>query len=286
MTHLGPKAGYIEILNHFTQEQLVEELEDPKKWMPLRPSAAGKCTRELAHELMEYRGLAKYEKKPKDNESHRLLNLGHSIEWHAIKQFKDAFKRAGIDIKYQQQSLSFFKLPDAEIIEGRIDGTFMSKTHGALIDIKSKKDKFSAWVKTDWLYTDEKLRENKYVTEFGEHSFYIDDLAGFLKGLKDPFWASNFYQLNLYFFDEHRFLRERGIDHAALIYYNKNDSRMREIRFRPSEEVFKEIKDKFLSVHEAVDVHKDPTKVQKDYMLGSIKCAFCPFSKQGWSEVI
>jgi len=150
---LGPPAGYIEMLDHLTTERIKTDAAKPSKYMPLRPSSSGKCTRELAYELMEFRGKVSYEKKLREPAVDRLLKLGHTIETHLFWQFQDAFKRADKDmqIRYKQQSLSFFKLPDTgELIEGNIDGVFLSPKFGVLVDSKSKKDKFSRFFKTDW----------------------------------------------------------------------------------------------------------------------------------------
>ena len=282
---LGPAAGYIEMLDHFTNDRLKEAAEKPSSYNPLRPSSAGKCTRELGYELMEFRGKAKYPRELKNPATDRLLKLGHSIEYHLLRQFEDAFRRADKDIriKYKQQVLSFFKLPNGDRIEGSIDATFISPRWGVVIDVKSKKDKFSRAFKTHWEETAEKLAENEFVSKFGAECFYVENLKGFLANLRDPFWAMNFYQLNFYFFDEHSFLRNRGVDHAALIYYCKNDSRVREIRFKPCEDTYNQTKDKFIKVSNLVDADK-VEELEKDFTLGSIKCAFCPFSKKCWGS--
>jgi hypothetical protein len=281
---LGPQAGYVEILNHYTQEIIDERNKEPSKYNPLRPSSAGKCERELGYEFMEFRGLAKYESQSNTPETHRLLNFGHPVESHVIYQFQDAFKRMPkpIQIKYKQHTLSFFKLPDGTRVEGNIDMTLISEKYGCLADVKSKKDKFSAFYKTSWDELTAKLKGMKSVHTFGDEAYWVEDLAPFIKELDDPFFAGNFYQLNLYFFDEHQFIREKGIDHAAIFQYNKNDSRMREIRFKPSQEVFEETKIKFMKVQEYVDRDKSPEALTKDYVLGSSKCGFCKFRSQCW----
>lgn len=276
----GPSQGYIEILNNSTQARLDDSSTKPEKYFPLRPSSAGKCGRELAYELMEYRGKVQYKKGPRTPESDRIFKLGHSVEYHLLKQFEEAFNSTEpkIEIRYKQQVLSFFRLPKAELIEGSIDATFICPQSGAVVDFKSKKDKFAQSYKTDWAGTGEKLAKTPGVVEFAQDCFYIDDLKPFLKTI-DAFWAMNFYQLNMYFFDEYKFLNDRGIDHAVLIYYNKNDSRLREIRFRPSKEVYDDVKSKFHKVQDAVDTHSNPELVERDYILGSMKCAFCSFAE-------
>ncbi len=286
---LGPKQGYVEILAHYTQELLNEKSLESRTSNPLRPSSAGKDARELAYEFMEYRGYAKYESEAMNPESHRLLNLGNPIEKHLIWEFREAFKRAGkdIDVKYQQQVLSFFKLNDGTQIEGQIDLALIPKSKkfgGCVADVKSKKDKFSAFYKTGWDELSAKLTAMKTVDAFGEECFWVEDLDAFLLELDDYFFAQNFYQLNMYFFDEHSFLRSRGVDHAAIFQYCKNDSRVREIRFKPSQALFDKVKAKFLLIQTQVDLTKDPTSVPRENVLGSIACAFSKYRKIDWPE--
>lgn len=290
---LGSKKGYIQILNEFTTKKINEE---KPSYFPLRPSNAGRCTRELAYDLMEFRGKASYPKGQKTAEGDRIFKLGSSVEYHLIKIFEEAFRNQEpkVEIRYKQQVLTFFKLKDysvedkevkGETIEGSLDSVFLCPEWKALVDYKSKKDKFSQGFKTDWDDTNQFLRTHPHVREFDTDSFYIDDLEKFLFSIKDnPWWAMNFLQLNMYFFDEHHFIRSRGVDHAVLIYYNKNDSRLREIRFRPSEAVYKQVETKFKTVQEAVDIHSDPEKVDRDYVLGSSSCAFCSRSQTCWGE--
>lgn len=279
---LGSKVGYIEILDYRTSEK--EKVNSQKsEYMPLRPSSAGACSRKLAHDLMEYRGFIKYDnKEEKTPEVVRLLSLGHSIEWNLLRQFEqvDDFK-----LRYKQQVLSFFKLPETgELIEGSIDAVIVSEKYKCVIDVKSKKEKFSAFYRDDWEEWNERFSKMASVETFGNSCFWIPDLSKFLTELNDPFLSDNFYQLNMYFFDEGDFLQSRGVDHAAIVQYSKNTSRLRELRFKPSKKIYETIKTKYLAVSEAVDKFKDPTKVDKDYSLGSIKCAFCPHKTLCWPE--
>jgi hypothetical protein len=78
----GPQAGLNEIIDAFTM-QIIEEKAKKNKFNPLRPSSAGKCEKELGYELMEYKGLATYDKELLPPAVNRLLNLGHQIERHA-----------------------------------------------------------------------------------------------------------------------------------------------------------------------------------------------------------
>lgn len=279
---LGPQVGYIEMVNHFTQEINNERASTPSTYFPLRPSAAGKCARELGFELMEYLGEAKYEKPATSPETSRLLNFGSSVEYHVLREFENAFRKAAkpIEIRYRQQTLSFFKLPNGQRVEGNIDLVLVSEKFKCVADIKSKKDKWSYAYKSSWDELSDKLTRMESVQKFGDEAYWVNDLPAFLKELDDPFFAANFYQLNLYFYDDHHFLREKGVDHAAIFQYSKNDSRLREIRFRPSTEAYEYVKTKFTSVFEIVSRTKNPMEVPAEHVLGSAKCAFCSFNKQ------
>jgi hypothetical protein len=280
----GPTTGYTDLLDYETTESLKKEAATGEKWNPLRPSASGKCERELYYELMEYYGLAAYEKELKTPATQRLLDLGNPIERHAIYQFEKNVPY--IKLKYKQQVLSFYKLEAsnpkyAQQIEGSLDACFFSADSRGVIDFKSKKDKFSAFYRTNWDETDEKLRRMATVRTISESAYWVEDLAAFLEELNDAFFAANFLQLNGYACTD--FLQERGVDHGAIIQYNKNDSRMREVRFRPSPELYEAVRAKFQNVVTAVDT-SNTELARRDYALGSLKCAFCPFQKECWGE--
>lgn len=283
---LGPSVGYVEMLNYYTQEIIDEKAKAPSKYSPLRPSAAGKCTRELGFEQMEYRGYASYEKTPNTPEVHRLLDFGYAVENHVLYQMQAAFKRMPkpIEIKYKQHTLSFFKLPDGTRVEGNIDMVLVSEKWKVVADVKSKKDKFSAFYKSSWEELSDKLVRMASVHKFGEESYWVEDLKQFIEELDDAYFAMNFMQLNLYFHDEHHFLREKGVDHAAIFQFNKNDSRMREIRFKPCDKLYEEVKAKFESVQKVIDETKDPMNLPADFALGSSKCGFCNFRKKCYPD--
>lgn len=270
----GSPTPYIEQLDEAILNEIQRSSDDDKKGFPLRPSSAGKCTRELAYEMNEYLGNEKYEKKRMEPASYRLLSLGHSVEWNLLKHV-DLIK--DLRVTYKQQVVEMFKVGD-RIIEGSLDAVLISDKYKAVIDVKSKKDKFSKAFKTGWDEDDAYLANLKSVEQFGPSAFYIEKLALFLKEIKDdPFLVANFLQLNLY--ANTKFLVDRGIDHAALFYYNKNDSRLREIRFIPDKTLVEMIKTKFEVAADAA-TKNDPKLAPKDYALGSMKCAFCPFQKE------
>lgn len=277
----GPKFGLNEIIDTFTQDVMAK---NDKKWSPIRPSSAGKCERELGYEQMEYRGFADYPKEQKSSSVHRLLNFGHSVERHVIDEMYKAFAQSPdpIKIAYKQQMLSFFRLPDGTLLEGSSDLGIESKDWKILVDVKSKGDKYSQFYKSSWDEFVEKLEATGFAKAFGSDAVYITDLEKFLGAGFDPFFCNNLYQLN--FYARNSFFVERGYNLASIVQLNKNDSRLREIRFTPSQEVYERTKTKFEKVMSVIDLDKNPEALEKEYVLGSSKCGFCSFRKQCWPE--
>ena len=281
----GPAKGYTDLID----EALLAEEAKPKskKYFPLRPSAAGYCSRRLAFDLMEYRGFAEYEKKSKDPATIRLLNLGSSVEWHSIRNFELISKQIpDLNVRYKQNTVTLFRLDATELgagelIEGSLDLAMVATSAGGIGDVKSKKEKFHQAFKTDWDASLEEFAGMESLVQISETSFYAPDLKKFLHELNDPFFADNFYQVNTYLCTE--WARERGFDHGFIYRYSKNSSRHLEIRFSPTMEMFKEVEEKFNRVNQAV-AKKDPESIRCDYMLGSARCAFCPYSDKCWDD--
>lgn len=242
---LGPDAGYIDLLDKQLEKQAA--IEHAGRKMPLRPSSAGSCSRSLGYELAAYRGLITSEPEERSGDVHRLLNLGHFIEDHLIKQLEMV---PGLSVRYKQQVVSFFQLTDGQWIEGSIDLVLWSDTFKAVADVKSKKQKFSSYNHSDWDNWNEALECMESVDRVNERVFWINDLQAFLLELRDSSLASNFYQLNMY--ANSQFIKERGIDHGVVLQYGKNDSQLRELRFRPSKSVYEQVKAKYLAVDKAV----------------------------------
>lgn len=287
MTILGPPTGYVDLLDAVTTANLQKQQDEGKGFQktPLRPSASGACSRELMYQLEEFHGLANYPKELITPETSRLFSLGHSVEWNVIKQFEQL--RDVFDIRYKQQSLSFAYLEAknnpkmSQWLEGSLDMVFWSEKWKCVADVKSKKDKFHSYYKTDWDATTAKLSAMKSVAAIGDSScaFWVENLEEFLVELNNPFFEANFVQLNMY--ANSSFLKERGVNHGAIIQYSKNDSRLREIRFRPSASLYEKTIEKFRNVLKAVD-EKKPELAPRDYALGSIKCAFCSYKSECW----
>lgn len=288
----GPEFGYVDILDHTTKEsnQFEEDKIKAGENLPsvLRPSAAGKCTRELAYGLMEQTQQSYYEKDIREPNVTRLLSIGHAIEPDVIEHFKkytnDYFK-----LVYEQHSVLGFdvnigKLKGvASTIEGSLDWVFLSEDGKGLIDLKTKKDKFHRHYTTDWQATTDKLAKMKTVKLISDSdkAFWIEDVEAFLVELKDPFFEQNFWQLNFYANTD--WALRKGIDHASIIQYNKNDSRLREIRFKPSPALYKRTQEKFQSALDAANKGK-PKTAPRDFNYGNIKCAFCPYKADCWKS--
>lgn len=277
MNILGPKQAYTDILDY----AIVNEKREDVKRFPLRPSSSGECTRALAYQMQEYLGKADYGVPQKDARTQMLLDLGNSVEYHLNKWFKKC--SPWFTGKYMQQVVEFYeihatKFPEMKyLIEGSTDRCFYSEVHKCVVDYKSKGDRFDKAFKTAWDGMDEKLSHLAY--KFSPTGYYVDDLPAFLKELKDPYFEANFLQVNGYLNCE--FFVKRGFDHGAVIQSNKNDSRKREIRFRPSRELFLQVKDKFQKALDAA-AEDNLELAPKDYALGSMKCSFCPYAKQCW----
>lgn len=279
---LGPEVGYTDLLDHEIVEKIKKDAEIARN--PLRPSSAGYCARRLAYELTESLGFGKFEKEQMGPETYRLLSLGHSVEYSALKNLQ---LLQGFQLRYKQQVVTCFKLEDLEsgakgpIIEGSTDVVLWSERYKCVLDVKSQKDGWSQAHKSRWDESLEKYNAMPSLTRIGESAWYADDVVAFLKDLNGDFLADNIYQLNLYACSE--FLRERGIDHAVVYKYGKNDSRHYEIRFRPSMELFRQVEAKFNNIFKMVHA-RTPEAVVKESFLGSTRCAFCPYSKQCWPE--
>ena len=285
---LGPEGcGYTDLLDYEIEQEIIrKELErkEGKGKSPLTPSASGYCERRLAYASMEAKGYEWYGAKLITPELHRLFELGHAVEYTALKTFK---LLKVVEQKYKQQILTFFPLDKieetdkAQIVEGQCDFVFWSEKHKAIGDVKSKKDKFSYAYKTAWAEDDEKFKMMNSLVQISPTCFYADDLDAFIEELGDDFLTDNLYQLNLYANSD--FILSRGVDHAFLYQYNKNDSRHREIRFRPSRKAYEYVKNKFNNVHKAV-AQKKPELTEREYFVGSIRCAFCPYKTQCWGD--
>lgn len=269
---LGPQKGYIDILDEALIEKKKQEQSEPQRFNPLRPSSAGYCERALGYAYNEYLGNAQYPPEEINPDSIRLLELGHSIEYSFIKQLQ--YTKL-FQIKYKQQAVTFVQLDEKTLIEGSIDLCLYFEEHRCIADVKSKGTRFSWYRGDSWEQTDADITEWSSVKRVNDRLYWIEDLDLFLKQCNDPWMADNFYQLNLYACTD--FMKERGVDHAVLFYYEKNKSRLREIRFKPSDDVAKKTTNKFIKIHSKV-IAKDIDVLKRESELGSVRCSYCRFA--------
>jgi hypothetical protein len=289
---LGPPVGYVDMLDASLRAKAKREATSPSEYNPLRPSSAGQCARRLAYEYNDYVKGIRTEAEEKEPEIMRLLDFGSSVEYHGIRLFKqmsiEAVREAfpeltdlkALSVRYTQQVVTICELgPDARV-EGSMDLCFISEKYRAILDFKSKKVKGRGMGRDDWQETTTKLARMNSVKKVSDTLLYIDDIAAFMAEDEDPFGVflhDNIYQVNAYATTD--FIKSRGIDHASLLFYSKNDSRMREIRFRPSEEVAEYVKLKYKVVYDNV-MAGTVEAVPQEAALGSARCGFCPWTKQ------
>ncbi len=273
---LGPSVGYIDLLDESVIATKTKEQAEPPKYNPLRASAAGYCERALGYAYNEFLGKASYPKEEIRPDTVRLLDLGGSVEYSFIRQLQ--FTKL-FQIKYKQQALSFVELAPGNLIDGAIDFCLYFEKHKCVADVKSKGTRFSSYRGDSWEQVDAELMELSTVERINDRVYWIENLDLFLAQCHDDFMKDNFYQLNLYACAP--FLKEHGVDHAVLFYYEKNKSRLREIRFRPSETVAEITKEKFRKIHQILAVEQQtPDCLSRSADLGGIRCSYCRFANE------
>lgn len=277
---LGPSIGYIDLVDQHVIETKMKEQREPPKYNPLRASAAGYCERALGYSYVEYLGKGSYPKEEIRPDTVRLLDLGGSVEYSFIRQLQ--FTKL-FQIKFKQQALTFVELSPGNLIDGSIDFCLYFQEHKCVADVKSKGTRFSSYRGDSWEQIDAELMELSSVERINDRVYWIEDLDFFMRQCNDDFMKDNFYQLNLYACSP--FLKQHGVDHAVLFYYEKNKSRLREIRFKPSEAVSESVKSKFKRVH-AVATNADISIsdalpcLTRESELGSIRCSYCRFATE------
>lgn len=274
---MGPSVGFTDLLDHVTNEKIQKDAEafakGEKKSNPLRPSSAGKCSRDLALDLMGYRGIKHYPKPNITPDIYRVFSLGHAVEYDILKHFW----LLPLEVKYKQQQLEMFKIErkdpslPPEYLEGSCDFVLWHDLYRCIGDVKSKKAKYSSYLSSSWEEDFAKFAALPSVDIITESALWIEDLDAFLKDIGDDFIADNFAQLNAYAHSE--FITKRAINFATLLYYNKNTSQLKEIRFKPSLTQYEKLKEKFNRVSLLVDDGKIPE--QCDFTPGNIRYAFC-----------
>jgi hypothetical protein len=254
------------------------QTDKASSYSPLRPSSAGKCGRELEYKWHEHKGLREPTLEEQAPNTIRLLSLGHHIERSLISNLYKMKENFNIQVKYKDQIVTVFTLEDGTIIQGEIDFALEGSGFKILGDAKSAKDGFDKVFKTKWDDTTAKWSTMKSLQKVSDTCWYAEDAAELVKELKDDFKVNNILQCNLYLGSP--FFQERGYEHGALYYYVKNDSRLFELRFKYSEKLKDIVKKKYQKVYDSKEIGSVP----KDFKLGSIRCAFCAFASDCWSD--
>jgi hypothetical protein len=268
----GPQS-YVTLLDAVMAERTAEG--NAKASSPIRPSNAGSCTRRMAHDYLAYLGKAPKIEETRKPSVERLLKLGHFIEEHVVDDLKSI---PGMGVRFQQQLVEMFELPGGTRVEGSLDAFMWAESVRGVLDVKSIGDRWHNHFNSKW---DSLLASYRpHAVEFDTNSFYVDDLAKFLAAIgSDDSLYKNLIQLNLYACTD--FLQKRKCDHASIIRYNKNNSALMEIRFKPSREVFEHTKARLAAVEEAGN-SGDVAKAPKERVLGQMDCTYCPYKAECW----
>ncbi len=282
-TMKGPKKSFCTLVDEAQLRKHEEEKTKPSPYYPLRPSSAGYCSRKLAYELASFEGLSKKLHEDRPANVIRLLSLGTSVEWHTLKYLEQSL--TNYKIKYKQQVVSLFNLPTGRLIEGSMDAV-MVPTDGTsppgVLDVKSKGDGWSAGYRSRWEEEKDRYSKLSSVDQFEEDGFWIADPMAFLNEVGEDALVSNICQINLYIGSA--FMQERKADWGSILRYNKNNSKHIEVRFAYSQELFDHIKKKFSDIEHAVLMDKNPNKVEKEFILGSQACSYCPYQVRCWPD--
>jgi hypothetical protein len=280
---IGPPVGYTDMLDISIHDHLRSGARS--KYFPLRPSSAGACARKLAYDLMAFHGYAEYPTEHMTPEVYRLLELGSSVEFSLLKVLRTVAPH--VEQKYKQQVVELFRLEPVtgeamgRLIEGSIDAALVSEKWKCVMDVKSFKDGFSAAYQTRMDETLAKFGKMASLAQISDTAYWAANLDALVEELRGDFLTDNLKQVNCYLCSD--FMKSRGFNHGVVWKYNKNDSRHYEIRFAPSQTQFDAVRDKFNRVNQAV-AKKDPDAVKRDAVLGSMRCAFCPYQKECWQE--
>lgn len=266
----GPKS-YVTLLDEVVKNRAADQPNSS----PIRPSNAGSCTRRIAYDYLAFLGKGERIEETRKPSVERLLKLGHFIEDHVVQDLKDI---PDMGVRFQQQLVEMFTLPLGTTVEGSMDAVMWSSEVRGVLDVKSIGDRWHNHFNTKWDSLIDGYK--KTAKEFAYNSFYVDDLEAFLKKIgPDDSLYKNLIQLNLYCCTE--FMQKRGVDHGAIIRYNKNNSALMEIRFKPSLAVFETTKLRLASVEAAGDTG-DITLAPKERVLGQLDCAYCPYKDECW----
>jgi hypothetical protein len=277
---LGPKQSIAALLDEALLAK-AEKDKESKGAFPLRPSAAGYCGRKLAHDYAAFIGLKAKVHEDRKPSVIRLLELGQSIEYHALQQLK---LLPGYKLGFKQQVVSLFKLPSGRFVEGSIDVALLHDDPAmrGILDVKSVGDRFSKAYASSWDEDIERFKKMQSVQQIDEYGFYVEDVNSFIKELGEHALVSNITQVNLYVLSD--FFKERGFTWGSIYRYQKNASKHYEVRFKPSVLLFNKVKAKYTLIDKTIKTEKDIEKIKRDFALGSMACAYCPYRADCYPE--
>lgn len=257
---------------------------------PLSPSKFGGCARELAMSLAEFVGKGLFPLELFDPRAFKRFSRGYDIEYSVIKQLK---KYVPIAQSFGQQYLTMDLTQDGKYqIGGSLDTLFLSEEH-LIVDIKSKATYFSSYMSDSFEETFDTIANMPGVKQFGEKAFYIEDIDAFYERYnKDDFISRYFLQLNAYGacdwardFRSNMFPGTVGISAVALLFENKNNHVMAELRWKPSRKLYDFAIKRMKDIYQWVVIdEKDPTTYPADFTLGSLACRLCPRRAACWGD--
>ncbi len=275
---LGPVKSFTRMVDEALLAKAEKEKEG-KGYNPLRPSASGYCGRKLAYDYSAFKGYSDKIHEDRKPSVIRLLNLGNSIEYQALRELDMI---PGFSVKFKQQMVEMFKLPSGQRIEGSIDALMVSDDHKVLLDVKSVGLRWHSAFGNSWKALMEKYDRLPTMQQFDDNAWYIDDVMAWLDEIGEDALVANITQVNLYACTP--FMKDRGVEVGVIYRYCKSNSETMEIRFKTSDELFNRIRAKYSLIEEKVEA-KAIEEVPKDFVLGSQACGFCPYQSKCWPEV-
>lgn len=258
---------------------------------PLSPSQLGGCSRKMAIELAEFSNLGIYPKIKYDARSTRRFTRGYDIEYSLLRQLN---KYVPIQQGYKQQHIEMARTSDNKhVIGGSMDVVLIDGDEAMIVDIKSKGTYYSN-VHTDKFEEEfQEIASYPGVHEFGDKAYYIEDIEAFYEAYpKDNFISRYFIQLNAYgyspwarTFKHNSNPNINGISHVSLLFENKNNHILAELRFRPSPKLYEETIKRALHIYDYVVIEKkDPALYPAEFTLGSVNCRLCDRREVCWAD--
>lgn len=283
-----------DLLDLGIEEEIQKEDQDRLKGIvrrfPLSPSKFGSCSRQLAIDLAEFVGSGVFPLELIDARAKRRFARGYDIEYSMMKQLK---KYIPIDQGFGQQYLNMAPTPDGKyIIGGSLDTLFITE-EPMIVDIKSKATYWSSYRSDKFEEEFSQIGSMPGVIQFGERAYYIENIEEFYELYpRDNFISRYFLQLNAYgacdwaaSFKSNLFPDVTGIKAVALLFENKNNHFMAEIRWKPSRKLYEETLERMQAIYKWVVIDKkDPAKHKAEFTLGSTMCRLCPRKAACWGD--